>query len=140
MAVMPQLSARFRVASRVCGIVVSVVGALVLAAWALHDPRLERALAGHFIMQLNTGVLFIVAGAALWIRRPRTLAVACASIVVVGGAFMIARHIRAGAILPSRMEPDTACGFLLIGAALVLRHFQSRAATRSEQALTIACL
>ena len=76
MAHMPQLSARFRTASRICGIVVSAVGALVFAAWALNDARLNRALAGHFIMQLNTGLAFIVAGAALWLR-PRLAATAC---------------------------------------------------------------
>src|SRR5205823_3312013 len=73
MAHMPQLSARFRTASRVCGAVVSAVGGLVFLAWALHDERLNRALAGHFIMQLNTGLAFIVAGAALWLR-PRAAA------------------------------------------------------------------
>ncbi len=140
MAELPQLSARFRTASRVCGVVVSVVGALVFAAWALHDPRLAHALAGHFIMQLNTGLLFIVAGAALWITRPRALAIACALVVTAGGAFMIARHVRAGAILPGRMEPDTASGFVLIGLALALRHASHRRAARVAEALTIACL
>src|SRR3954468_23649147 len=87
MAHMPQLSARFRTASRVCGIVVSAVGALVFAAWALHDERLNRVLAGHFIMQLNTGLAFLVAGAALWLR-PRVLASACGAAVMLGGAYM----------------------------------------------------
>src|SRR3954471_13826581 len=76
MAHMPQLSARFRAASRVCGVVVSAVGALVFAAWALNNPTLHRALSGHFIMQLNAGLAFLVAGAALWLR-PRALATAC---------------------------------------------------------------
>jgi signal transduction histidine kinase len=140
MAVMPQLSARFRVASRVCGVVVSAVGALVFAAWAVHDPRLAQALAGHFIMQLNTGLLFIVAGAALWIHRPRALALACAAAVVVGGGYMIVEHVRAGTIVPGRMEPDTASGFVLIGVALLLRQSQRRGPARAAEALTITCL
>ena len=53
---------------------------------------------------------------------------------------MIAEHVRAGDVVAGRMEPDTASGFLLVGAALVLRHAQRRAATRVAEALTIACL
>ena len=139
MAHMPQLSARFRFASRICGIVVTAVGALVFAAWMLDDATINRALAGHFIMQLNTGLAFIVAGAALWLR-PRLVATLCGWAVMLGGAFMIAEHIRAGHVLPGRMEPDTASGFLCIGAALVLRHATRHAATRIGEALTIACL
>jgi signal transduction histidine kinase len=139
MAHMPQLSARFRTASRICGAVVSAVGALVFAAWAANDATLNRALAGHFIMQLNTGLLFIVAGAALWLR-PRLLATACGWAVMIGGAFILAEHVRARAVLPGRMEPDTASGFLLVGAALALRHARRRTATRTAEALTIACL
>ncbi len=139
MAYMPQLSARFRIASRVCGVVVSAVGVLVFAAWALRDPTLNRALAGHFIMQLNTGLAFIIAGAALWMR-PRPVAAACGAAVMLGGAYMIAEHVRAGSVLPGRMEPDTASGFVLIGAAIVLRHARHRAAARAAEAMTIACL
>ncbi|HEX9100965.1 MAG TPA: sensor histidine kinase, partial [Polyangia bacterium] len=139
MAHMPQLSARFRTASRVCGVIVSAVGALVFLAWAAHDERLNRALAGHFIMQLNTGLLFLVAGAALWLQ-PRAVATACGAAVMIGGAYMIFEHVRAGAVLPGRMEPDTASGFLLIGAAIVLRHSEQRAAARIAEAMTIACL
>ncbi|MGZ3438309.1 MAG: sensor histidine kinase [Polyangia bacterium] len=139
MAHMPQLSARFRVASRVCGAIVSAVGALVFAAWALHNPTLNRALAGHFIMQLNTGLAFVVAGAALWMR-PRLVATLCGWAVMLGGAYMIVEHLRAGAVIPGRMEPDTASGFLFIGVALVLRHAKRRAAARVAETMTIACL
>jgi signal transduction histidine kinase len=139
MAHMPQLSARFRTASRICGAVVSAVGALVFAAWAANDATLNRALAGHFIMQLNTGLAFIVAGAALWLR-PRAAATACGWAVMLGGLYMLAEHLRAGTVLPGRMEPDTASGFALIGAAIVLRHARHRAAARASEAMTIACL
>ncbi|MCA1664332.1 MAG: sensor histidine kinase [Myxococcales bacterium] len=139
MAHMPQLSARFRTASRICGAVVSAVGALVFAAWAANNATLNRALAGHFIMQLNTGLLFIVAGAALWLR-PRLAATACGWAVMLGGAFILVEHVRAGAVLAGRMEPDTASGFLLVGAALALRHARRGAAERVAEALTIACL
>jgi signal transduction histidine kinase len=139
MAHMPQLSARFRTASRVCGVVVTAVGVLVFLAWALHDERLNRALAGHFIMQLNTGLAFIVAGAGLWMR-PRRVANLCGAAVMLGGAYMLAEHVRAGTVLPGRMEPDTASGFLLIGAAIVLRHRREPLAARASEAMTIACL
>ncbi len=139
MAHMPQLSARFRAASRVCGVIVSAVGALVFLAWAVHDPTLDRALAGHFIMQLNTGLLFVLAGAGLWLR-PRVAATVCGGAVALGGAYMVLEHVRAGAVLPGRMEPDTASGFLLVGAAIALRHSQHRVAARAAEAMTIACL
>lgn len=136
---MPQLSARFRVAARVCGVVTSAVGLLVFALWAVNNPTLNRALAGHFIMQLNTGLAFVLAGAALWLK-PRVPAMLCAMAVLVGGVFMVVLHIRAGAILAGRMEPDTASGFVLIGAALMLREVGTPAAARVAEWLTIACL
>jgi signal transduction histidine kinase len=139
MAHMPELSARFRRAARVCGVVVSAVGALVFLAWAVDNPTLNRALAGHFIMQLNTGLAFILAGAALWIQ-PRLPAMLCAIGVTAGGLFMVVQHVRAGTIVPGRMEPDTATGFVLIGTALLLRTVGKPAAARVATWLTIACL
>ena len=139
MASMPRLTARFRVASRVAGAVVSGVGLLVFFAWALHDERLNRALAGHFIMQLNTGLAFLLAGAALWIPR-RVAATLCAIAVLGAGIYMVVEHLRAGVFLPGRMEPDTATGFVLIGTALVLREVGTPAALRVAEWLTIGCL
>jgi signal transduction histidine kinase len=139
MAHMPQLSARFRIAARICGVVTSLVGALVFAAWAVDNATINRALAGNFIMQLNTGLAFLLAGAALWLK-PRAPATLCAIAVLVGGVFMVVLHLRAGTALPGRMEPDTAAGFVLIGAALTLREVGTPAAARVAEWLTIACL
>ena len=139
MAQMPRLTAHFRSASRVCGALVSVVGALVFLAWAVNAPALNRALSGHFIMQLNTGLAFLLAGAALWIR-PRLPATLCATVVLVAGVYMLLEHLRAGVVLPGRMEPDTAAGFMLIGTALVLRLVRLPATARVAEWLTIACL
>ncbi|MDB4967463.1 MAG: sensory box sensor histidine kinase [Myxococcales bacterium] len=139
MAHMPKLTARFRAASRVCGAVVSLVGALVFAAWALDNPTLNRALAGHFIMQLNTGLAFILAGTALWSGR-RVPSVLCAIAVTGVGVFMLVEHLRTGSVVTGRMEPDTASGFVLIGTALILRDIGTRPAARVAEWLTIVCL
>src|SRR5205823_6979916 len=121
------------------GAIVSAVGVLVFVAWALNDPRLDAALAGHFIMQLNTGLAFVLAGAALWLR-PRFPAVLCAVAVLVGGVFMVVQHARAAAWVPGRMEPDTALGFVLVGTALTLREVGTPLAARIAEWLTIGCL
>jgi signal transduction histidine kinase len=134
-----KLSARFRSASRVAGVIVTAVGALVFIAWALDDPRLNELLAGHFIMQLNTGLAFLLAGTALW-SKPRLPAVLCAIAVLVGGVFMVVQHARAAAWVPGRMEPDTALGFVLVGTALTLREVDTPLAARIAEWLTIGCL
>jgi signal transduction histidine kinase len=139
MASQPRLAARFRIAARVAGALVSAVGALVFLAWAWHSPRLNHALAGRFIMQLNTGLAFVLAGTALWLRQ-RWVAMACATAVLAAGAFILLEHARATGIVPGRMEPDTACGFVLIGGAIVWRQLDRPWATRVGEWLTILCL
>jgi signal transduction histidine kinase len=134
-----KLAARFRRASRIAGVIVSCVGVLVFVGWAVDDPRINKLLAGHFIMQLNTGVAFILAGAALWLR-PRLPAMVCALGVLVGGVFMVVQHARAAEWIPGRMEPDTALGFVLVGTALTLRDVDTSFARRIAEWLTIACL
>jgi signal transduction histidine kinase len=139
MASLPKLTAQFRSAARICGVVVSLVGALVLVAWAVNNPTLNRALSGRFIMQLNTGVAFVLAGATLW-TRSRLAAAVCAAVITIGGLFILVQHIRAGAIIPGRMEPDTAAGFILVGAALLLRRLGKPTATRVAEWMIVGCL
>jgi signal transduction histidine kinase len=139
MAAQPRLVAGFRAAARVAGVLVSVVGALVFLGWAVDSPALNRALAGRFIMQLNTGLAFLLAGTALWMGR-RAPSVVCAVAVLIGGVFMVVQHARSPSILPGRMEPDTAFGFVLVGGAMVLREVDTPAAARVAEWLTIACL
>ena len=139
MAAQPYLVARFRTAARVAGVITSVVGGLVFVGWALNNPAINGALAGRFIMQLNTGVAFVLAGAALWLR-PRVAAIVAAVGVLGCGLFMVAEHVRAGAAVPGRMEPDTAFGFVLFGTALVLRQLRTPAARRISEWLIIGCL
>ena len=140
MAAQPLLVARFRSAARVAGAVTSVVGGLVFLGWLVNDAAINRVLAGRFIMQLNTGVAFLLAGAALWVRRPRLVA-ALAAVGVLGcGLFMVVENVRSGAAVPGRMEPDTAFGFLLIGTALVLRELRTMLGRRIAEWLIIACL
>ncbi len=139
MASLPRLTAQFRSAARVCGIVVSLVGALVLVAGAINNATLNRILAGRFIMQLNTGVAFVLAGATLWIRS-RTVANIFAAVVLGSGLFILVEHFIAGSIVAGRMEPDTAAGFILIGAALLLRRLGRPTTTRLADWMIIGCL
>ncbi|HEY2744931.1 MAG TPA: sensor histidine kinase [Polyangia bacterium] len=139
MAAQPHLVGRFRSAARVAGVITSVTGALVFLGWAVNNPAIDAFLAGRFIMQLNTGVAFMLAGAALWMR-PRLFATLSAVAVLGCGLFMVAEHVRAGAAVPGRMEPDTAFGFVLIGTALVLRQLRTPASRRIAEWLIIACL
>jgi signal transduction histidine kinase len=139
MATLPRLTARLRLAARVAGASVSLAGALVFGLWALGTPKLDRALSSHFIMQLNTGAAFVLAGATLWLRSPRVQRV-CAALVIVSGLFMIGEHLHTGEVLPGRMEPDTALGFILIGTALLLRGSKRPLLSRLSDGLTIGCL
>ena len=139
MASLPRLTARLRFASRIAGVGVSVAGALVFGLWAMSTPAIDRALSSHFITQLNTGAAFVLAGATLWLRAPR-LQRACALLVLASGLYMIAEHLHAGAMVPGRMEPDTAAGFVLIGTALLLRGHRRPTLSRISDGLTIGCL
>src|SRR6185503_19927848 len=108
----PKLVAGFRRASRIASGAVVVVGALVFVGWALDLQLLNRLLAGRFIMQLNTGAAFVLAGLSLSIspKRPR-VALACAAAVTAIGAQVLAAYALHGAD-PGRMEWESAINFV----------------------------
>ena len=101
------LVARFQRLSRLAGLAVLILGGLVFLGWALDNPLLNRLVAGRFIMQLNTGPAFIVAGAASWPRPRRWRRVRRA---VMLGRRLHPRRVRARGLpgRPGRMEPETA--------------------------------
>lgn len=137
----PRLVAGFRRASRIVSGAVMLVGALVFVGWALDLELLNRLLAGRFIMQLNTGAAFLLAGLSLWMsdRRPK-IALACAVAVTVTGGFVLVVYALHGAE-PGRMEWETAVNFVFVGLALSCRLAPGDRAIRFAQLfLTLAML
>jgi signal transduction histidine kinase len=135
----PALVRSFRRASRVLGAVVAAIGALAVAAWIADGP-IAPALA---VPQLNSGVAFALAGAALVLARRPRVARGCALAVAVMGAVMVVQHLggwhlgRALLADPgAQMEPETAVAFTLVGVALAL----VARAPRLSQALAIATI
>lgn len=136
-----QLITRFHRASRLFGAVVIVVGALVFLGWAINSPLLNRLVAGRFIMQLNTGAAFVLAGAALVLpAKRRALGLMCGVLVALIGVGVLAESFLGVPERPGRMEPETAANFVLVGIALVLRRIGRPRAFRIAQALALLVL
>jgi signal transduction histidine kinase len=142
--------ARLRRVARVLGVVLAAVGALVFVGWLFESPALDRVLYGRFILQLNAGFAFAVAGAGLYVAarespRPRTgWVVAAGAIVAAVGAFVLVEELAgfrvplAGRLFASgRMEPETALDFVCVGVALALVRSPRPAAARAAQALAM---
>ncbi len=119
-----------------------LVGGLVFLGWALNHPLLNRLVAGRFIMQLNTGAAFLLAGGSLWMARSRReIGLACGLIVTLIGAFVLGEYaLRGLPEQPGRMEPETAANFVLMGLALSLRISRSAPALRVGQAFTVLAM
>jgi signal transduction histidine kinase len=138
----PKLVERFRTAARALGAAVAAVGALVFLGWALNSTLLNQLVAGRFIMQLNTGAAFVLAGLSLVIA-PRRLwwGMAFAFGVLSIGAFVSGEYLyTAPGISRGRMEPETALNFVLFGAALALRLTRSPRALKIGQGLALIAL
>jgi signal transduction histidine kinase len=137
-----RLVASLRRWARRFAVVVIAVGALVFVGWMINSPGLDQALYGRFIMQLNTGLAFVLGGVALLAvtsARPR-LAFGAGAAAGAVGAFVLAedwlglrlRFLNSGS---GRMEPETALNFVLVGAALALLAVKRDSAARLAQAL-----
>ncbi len=134
--------------ARALGIALAAVGALVFVGWIFESPALDRLLFGRFILQLNAGFAFAVAGAGLYAAAadaPRVRWVIAAGLVVaaVGGFVMVEeltgfRLPLAGRMFASgRMEPETALDFVCVGVALALATSRRPAVARAAQALAV---
>lgn len=136
-----QLMHRFRRWSRWLGGVVVVVGALVFLGWAINNPLLNRLVAGRFIMQLNTGAAFVLAGVALVLPPSRRmLSLFCGALVALIGIGVLAESFLGLPDRPGRMEPETAANFVLVGLALLLRATGRARAVRIAQTLVLITL
>ena len=116
----PRLVGRVVAWARVLAVLVALVGAAVVVGWLVNDPRINRYLHGRFIMQLNTGVTFVVCGLGAWLatrtgRRRRLLQLACGTVAAAGGAFILLLYAldREPSQAATRMEVETAACFVL---------------------------
>jgi PAS domain S-box-containing protein len=140
-----------------------LVGILVLFGWTAGVETLKRLAPGLVAMNPATAVLFVFAGAALWLKHSRgdglnanaaeaRLAQILAGLVILGAALKFAEmwfgwssgidqwlfaQKLAGAFdtQPNRMAPNTALGFLLIGLALATLSVTTRRGLRPAEVL-----
>jgi len=145
----PRLIARCETIARVAAGVVILVGLLVVIGWWRGDPRLAALLAGRFIMQLNTGLAFVLAGATVLAATGRAPAWRFATLgagtgVALIGAMILIEYLTGwapfGGSIKTRMEVETASCFVLGGAALVLESGRGRRAVLAAHALTVLML
>ncbi len=156
----------FRFLARAAGGAAILIGAAVLAGWALDIEAARRGIPGVVAMNPGgTALAILLAGVSLWIhaaadsRRLRALAIACASAVVLLALFRLGGYwfawdkgpdqllfrekldleaLRTGQ--PNRMAPNTAAGLLLVGLALLLLNMNSRRGVLAAQLVALAAV
>ncbi|MGH8077383.1 MAG: PAS domain-containing protein, partial [Lysobacter sp.] len=139
-----------------------LVAGLVLVGWAFGIEPLKRILPGRVAMNPMTAVAFLFAGVSLWLRRSaeptppslhrRGLARLTAAIVIgIGGlklaavtlgwhvgvdGWLFADRLASGdSALASRMPPNAALNFVLLGLALLTLDVTTRRARRPAEVL-----
>ena len=140
------------------------VGLVVLVGWILHIEPLKRIAPGLVSMNPLTAITFVLAGVSLLLlghardssSRAALYGRACAGIVFLIGLIRIGSLVSgwdtgidqwlftsqlsvAQTRFPSRMAPNTALGFLLSGAALLLLDSQTRKGHRPSEILAVVC-
>ncbi len=155
----------FRFLARAAGGAAILIGAAVLAGWALDIEAARRGIPGLVAMNPGgTALAILLAGVSLWIqaaadsRRLRALAIACAERGRFAGAAsgsaaiwfawdggpdqLLFREkldleaLRTGQ--PNRMAPNTAAALLLVGLALLLLNTNSRRGVLAAQLVALA--
>ncbi len=132
---------------------VFLLGLVVIGGWLLQVRVLVEFRAGLVAMVFNTALCFALAGAAvLWpVLRRRPMALLqnlVGTLLIFLCAIILAEHLtdrdlgvdwaflhewlRDGNTRPGRMAPNTAIGFMLVGACLIL---MTRIANKSQERL-----
>lgn len=148
--------------ARSIGLVVMASGILVLLGWVLDITPLKTLLPGLATMKVNTAILFLLCGLAIWLEADTRHAMVsfwlARSVAVVVGAVgvvtlgeyefgwnagidqsLIPESIEsAGTSVPGRMAVMTAIDFLLISAALLLINFKTKRGRRPSNWLALA--
>lgn len=138
----PQLVARLLGAAQAASIAVAVIGAVITLGWLLNIPALRELYLPLAPMKVNTAVIFVLLGVALWfsIRAetyedgsapvwPRWVAIgggaiALATLVqyITGidlGIDQLLRHDPAPVAAPGRMSPATALCLMALAIAIL---------------------
>lgn len=116
-----------------------LMAVVVLLAWAIHLPHLERTRAWLAIVKPNTAIGFALVGCALWLRQradfPAWLSPALSTAAGVLGAVtlveyssgrnlgideLLFKEFQFPALPPGRMSPATALLFVVLAIALLL--------------------
>jgi PAS domain S-box-containing protein len=134
------------------GWTVAAVGLLAMTGWAFDVAALKSVVPGLATMKFNTALCFMLAGAALALRRRRALRLAGAAAVgLVAGLSLIEYLTGAGVgidqliihdpgdphTVPGRMAQATAVAFLFSSAALLLLGARTPAGRRAQQVLAL---
>ena len=138
-----RLLALFKKISQTAGISCIVLGCIVLAGWQFDIPTLKSVLPGQSTMKANTAIVFILAGASLWLRvneksdrKVYLAAQACAGSAAFLSLLTLGEYISglnfgidqllyqdpqtAEAAHPGRMSMTSAFIFVLLGIALLI--------------------
>lgn len=159
-----RLVARFQTVSKIAGTSAIVIGATVLAGWALGIRILESAVPNQITMKANTAVAFVLCGAALlcMCSEPagtfrQRFGQACALLGTLIGVLSLIEYVlqvnlgidlllfhegpgAVGTVSPGRMAPFSAVNFVLIGIALLLLSIGGSRCIRGSQALALIAL
>lgn len=144
-------------ASQLIGLALLVLGSTTMLGWLLHVPPMVQIVEGLVPMVFNTGLGFALAGACLLLSRRPLLRAAIGCFLIVLCGLTLVEHLTDtslgidmawvhlwhdyGNTRPGRMAPNTAFGFMLIGATQVaLRRVESRAAAYAVVILTFCLL
>lgn len=148
-----------------CAAIAIAVGLLVLVGWAADLETLKRISPGLVAMNPATAVLFVLAGASLWLQRPHATGVTTGHARarhriarLLAGLVMVTAALKLGGVLlgwgpgvdqwlfadklagaeggqPNRMAPNTALSFLLLGLALATLDVTTRRGRRPAELL-----
>lgn len=134
---------RFRWVSKGLSAAIAAAGGLVLAGWIWDIALLKSFHPGFTAMKANTGLGFVLMGAALWLVQgkgitplKRRAADLCAWVIIALGALTLGEYLTGldfgidqlffrealpafGTVSPGRMSANSCVNFILIGLALV---------------------
>ncbi len=159
----PVLLSRFRALARLASLVVMCLAVVALLGWVVDSPTLKGV--GAKLVAMNPGgtaLAFLLAGGSLRLLLPerlspkrRRIGMVCGAVVCAIGCMRIVaygleidfgpdRMLFPEALeayeIPNRMAPNTALGFVLIGAALVLLNVTLRRSVRPAEYLSLAAV